>query len=124
MNNRIPEKTTIVTPRGEVNADTVGPEYMLVLAVQSSDRPVDFSALAQPTIERAREVRSTRGSGGDVLASPLGKFLAVASYTNEASPGATRGITRRLTEQCAMRRLSWEVASKANSSAGTEGQAK
>ena len=124
MNNRIPAKTTIVTPRGEVNAETLGPEYMLVLAVQSSDRPVDFAALAQPTIERARGVRSTRGNGDDVLASPLGKFLAVASYTNEASPGTTRGITRRLTEQCAMCRLSWEVAPKANSSAGTEGPAK
>jgi hypothetical protein len=110
LNNRIPPGKSVVTPRGEINAETIGIEHMLVLAVQAGARPVDFSCLAQPSLDRARGTSVTGSSVDEALATPLGQFLAVASYTNDEAHGKPRGLTRRLTEQCMLRRLSWEVS--------------
>jgi len=120
LNNRILPGKSVITPRGEINAKTIGIEHMLVLAVQTGPRPVDFTCLAQPSLDRARGTQGTRGSGDDALATPLGQFLAVASYTNDNGPGKSRGLTRRLTEQCMLRRLSWEVSPDAATNSKTE----
>jgi hypothetical protein len=97
-------ETQIIGPI-RVNAKTVGLEHVAVIAVRASGEPVDFTCLAQPTLERAGEAAS-RGKGGkQAMESPLGKVLQKALYAR----GKARGFDSEDMETSELRLLSWQV---------------
>ena len=57
-NRFLPKQSHLVGPV-RVNAKTVGLEHMMVIAVKGEGQPVDFTCLAQPTLERAAWTRKT-----------------------------------------------------------------
>jgi hypothetical protein len=96
----------------------VGMEQMVVIAVKSDSHrmhPIDFSFLAQPSLERARsELEQTRGATEEkrVFDSPLGQLLRNALYAD----GTTRGLGRVTAfpgedarEAHTIRSLNWRV---------------
>ena len=84
----------------EMNADTLGTEYWLAIAVEASGPQVSFACLAEPTYLQARGA-TLRGSTTSVLATPLGKLMAHGLFGH----GATRGVDVSLNYQ--MRLLPW-----------------
>jgi hypothetical protein len=84
-----------------VTADTVGLEHLALIAVRGEGQPLDFTCLAQPTLELAR----TRGGTDKNLRSPLGRLLSSALY----GQGSTRGIGAEDVPNHALRLLSWYV---------------
>ena len=88
--NRL-EKDGSITIKFKVNGKTAGTEQMVILAVKSQGQPVDFSALAQPSLELAVKKAGTRGEElKEALDSPLGKLLKKGLYNQ----GNARGVTR------------------------------
>jgi hypothetical protein len=82
---------------------TTGQEHLVLIALKSSEAAANFSGLAQPSLERYRDVApKTRGA-----ASPLGQLLEKATYGS----GKTRGM-KAATEGDAehtMQLLTWQV---------------
>ena len=77
---------------------------MMVIAVKGEGQPVDFTCLAQPTLEKAEEA-ATRGSGKRSLGLPLGQLLKNAVYAQ----GAARGLDVVDADTQSLRLLSWSV---------------
>ncbi|MCC6418852.1 MAG: caspase family protein [Gemmataceae bacterium] len=102
--NRLLPGQTFRTGAVRVNAKTTGLEHMLVIAVRADGPPVDFTCLAQPTLERAEQA-ATRGAARQTLASPLGRLFQNALYAR----GATRGLDAEAIDNHALRLLSWRV---------------
>ncbi len=73
-NRLYPGDKPFVAFRARVQADTVGLEHLVMIAVPGSGEPVDFCLLEQPTLPR------TRGAGDRALDSPLGQLLQAALY--------------------------------------------
>lgn len=84
-----------------VNAKTFGLEHLVAIAVRGEGQPLDFTCLAQPTLELAR----TRGNGDRNLRSPLGQLLAHSLFNQ----GTTRGLGAEEIDNHALRLLSWQV---------------
>jgi hypothetical protein len=103
--NRVAPGQSVLGTRATVSATTVGMEHMVVIAVeaQSSQPPVDFGCLEQPTIEAIR----TRG-GEEPLDSPLGRLLKQALYAQ----GGTRGLDATDVSRHALRVISWQVVAQ------------
>jgi hypothetical protein len=103
--NRVPPGQSVPGPRARVSATTVGLEHMIAIAVeaQSGQQPIDFSCLAQPTIESIR----TRGID-QPLESPLGRLFKQALY----SQGGTRGLDAAEVDRHAVRVISWQVVGR------------
>lgn len=95
---------SLVTQQLTVNADTVGAEHLVVIAVKASGPPVDFTGLAQPRLERSRAVALTRGAN-DVMQTPAGKLLENALY----GEGEVRGLNTRDIQDFAVNLLDWET---------------
>ncbi len=84
----------------KVNAETIGREHMVVIAVEGKGPPVDFSFLAQPTLPQ------TRGEGVDkALDSPLGRLLQHAMYRQ----GPTRGLESHSIDRHVLHLFTWQV---------------
>lgn len=92
------------TDKLKVATDTSGLEHVVAIAIKATGGPVDFTALCQPTIERARAVSATRGEG-DALKSPLGQLFQNALYAQ----GTTRGFDRVDLQDFALRLFSWQT---------------
>lgn len=105
--NRIAPKGESVLPRFKVNATTVGLEKMVVIAVKAKavELNVDFSFLAQPSVERARGAGVSRRGGEETVNSPLGRLFQYALY-NE---GNNRGLAGAELDDLALEVLSWRV---------------
>lgn len=90
-----------VIKKGRITAETTGLEHLVVIAMKGKpvDSPVDFSFLAQPTLERSR------AAGGENLQSPLGKVLQTALYGD----GNTRGFASDEVENYQIKTLSWQT---------------
>ena len=99
-NRFLPDQSHLIGP-ARVNPKTVGLEHMMVIAVKGEGQPVDFTCLAQPTLERAE---STRGADKS-LSSPLGRLLKNAMYAQ----GASRGLDVVEADAQVFRLLSWSV---------------
>jgi hypothetical protein len=102
-NRFLPDQSHLIGP-ARVNPNTIGLEHMMVIAVKGEGQPVDFTCLAQPTLEKAEEA-ATRGSGKQVLGSPLGRLLQNAMYAQ----GAARGLDVVEADTQVLRLLSWSV---------------
>jgi len=92
--------------RFEVNADTTGLEHLVVIAVKGKGPPVEFSALAQPTIEQAKS-RAGAGEEG-AMDSALGQLFQNALFAK----GTTRSATRTQVNNYQMQLMSLRVSSK------------
>jgi hypothetical protein len=99
---------SIVTDSFAVNAQTLGAESAVALAVQASGPPVDFTALAQPTLALAKSVRTQRGPAA--AGSNLSRLLEDSLFAS-AVARPTRGLGRAESEQCATSILTWETVS-------------
>jgi hypothetical protein len=87
-------------PPGEIsNEPPFGPECLIVIAVPPSNHPVDFSALAQDGLIKARAADKSRS-----LESPLGELLESSMFRT-----GTRGLSRSVTEQHGMRIVTWRT---------------
>jgi hypothetical protein len=99
----LPGQTHFVGP-ARINPKTLGLEHLLLIAVKGEGPPIDFSCLAQRSLERAEAVE--RGIGRSSLATPLGRLLKSAVYAQ----GATRGLDLIDADAQVLRLLSWTVA--------------
>jgi hypothetical protein len=90
--NRIEPGKTLDVPPVDVGGKTAGREYVVLIAVKSEARGrVDFTALAQPTVEGARDAARARGAVKErALDSPLGGLLRNALYKDSAARAAGR----------------------------------
>ena len=88
-----------------VVGETLGLEHFVAVAVRAADnQSVDFSQLAQATLEKARGIeRTARRKGG--LDSPLGKLLQRAMFGEGATEGHCAGDDRRLRDPSPFRRI-------------------
>lgn len=84
---------------GKITANTTGQEHLVVIAMTAKpvDEPVNFSFLAQPTIERSRAV------GGENMNSPLGKIFQNALY----GEGNTRGFASDEIDNYVVQAITW-----------------
>lgn len=71
--NRVPPRGKYRTAPIPVTAETVGREYMALIAVRAEGAPKNFTILAEDDIDEAR-----RGGGDDPLSTPLGRLLEQA----------------------------------------------
>lgn len=78
-------------------------EHMLIIGLRGDGPPIDFTCLAQPSLERAQ----TRG-GGMVLDTARGQLHRTALY----GKGGTRGLDLDIVENYVVRTLSWTVLSE------------
>ena len=100
--NRIKPGESVDSARFEVDGETWGHEQIVTIATKATRRRVDFTALEQPTLERAA---GFRGEGSD---SPLAQLLDSAMY----GKGATRGIGHWALNNHAVKLLCWYTARK------------
>ena len=103
---RLARGAVVTTPRMTINADTLGLEQIVALAVQASSIRTDFRYLEQPNLELAR----TRG-GARQGASALEQLLNATMYGH----GTTRGLAAREVGRHAIRMVTWrtEASSRA-----------
>ena len=95
--------------RFRINAKTTGLEHVVVVAVKGTGgQPVEFSALAMPTLEAAQASERTRGASKGP-ATPLGRLLYQAMFKG----GATRGAAPDELDEYRLDLHSWRVAPKA-----------
>jgi hypothetical protein len=85
-----------------ISTTTIGLEHMVLLAVAAKDAPLDFTWLAQPTLQAARDLPGVRGEAFD---SPLGQLLESAAF----APGNARDAEAVEIRQSCIRTLSWKV---------------
>jgi hypothetical protein len=102
--NRFLPGQSHLLPPVRVNAKTVGLEHVVVIAVKGEGQPIDFTCLAQPTLEKAEET-ATRGAGKQALDSPLGGLLKKAMFAQ----GTSRGLDMVEADTQVLRLLSWSV---------------
>ena len=93
--NRIRAGETLTVPKIALDAsNTFGLENLVVIAVKATTKePLDFSFMAQPTLEKALKQRSV--SQGSTAKSPLESLFETSLY----GAGSTRGISRRAVEE-------------------------
>jgi hypothetical protein len=86
---------------GLMNADTVGLEHLMLIAVPGTGTPIDFGAIEQPTLPQAR-------GEDNPFNSPLGLLLQTALYTGRGQ----RGSTAHDLSQQVLELRSWRVRAK------------
>ncbi len=86
----------------KVVAESPGIEHLVVIAVKADREVVDFTCLAQPSLQALK----TRGHSDDrSLTSPLGRLLKHAVFAD----GQTRGIRRTAVKAYSLDLLTWEI---------------
>jgi hypothetical protein len=101
VDNRIPEGDSLTVGPMRVEGNSLGWEHLLVIATSGEGDPLDFSWLAQPSLERARSGESWRPS----QQSPLGQLLEHAAF----GAGATRGLRPGEVSEVSFRCISWRT---------------
>jgi hypothetical protein len=114
-NNRLsPGDSTVV--RAGIDGSTVGPESLVMIVTKGVGAvPLDFTVLAQPTLDNVRKVtpRDVKESGHldavkKGLDSPLGQMLRRGLY----GEGSTRGMKVDEVDDNLVTLLSWHVKSQ------------
>jgi hypothetical protein len=86
----------------KVVAENPGVEHLVAIAVKSDREVIDFTCLAQPSLDALK----TRGHVEDPsLTSPLGLLLKHAVF----SDGQTRGVKRTAVKGYSLELLTWEI---------------
>lgn len=89
----------------EVVAESRGLEHLVAIVVKADGEVVDFTSLAQPSLE---VVKTRGGQDGKSLESPLGELLKLAVFAD----GKTRGVKRTAVKSHRLQLLTWEVQPK------------
>lgn len=92
-----------ITPSWDVMASRVELDQVVTIAVASSPVPVNFAALAQPSLEEMQNSARTRSAAPRVSGSALQDLLAEAMY----SGSATRSLGSAQVKEYAMRLIAW-----------------
>ena len=90
----------------EVVAQSRGLEHLVAIVVKADGEVVDFTSLAQPSLEA---VKTRGGRDGKNRESPLGELLKQAVFAD----GKTRGVKRTAIKSHRLQLLTWEVEPKA-----------
>ena len=91
----VPFTTTVV-------AKSRGLEHLVAIVVKADREVVDFTSLAQPSLET---VKTRGGPAHSSLDSPLGQLLKHAVFAE----GTTRGVKRTAVKAHRLQLLTWEV---------------
>jgi hypothetical protein len=107
VDNRLePGKSYTVGPL-QVDADSVGLEHLIIIALKADGPPVDFSWLAQNSVAQARSLVSQRGTANSDQ--PLNQLFQQALFAQ----GKTRGLKMSESAGVSVRAISWKsVAEK------------
>lgn len=100
INRLEPENTFSVSTR--VVAESPGIEHLVAIAVKANREVIDFTCLAQPSLD---SLKTRGGTGPASLASPLGQLLKHAMFAE----GQTRGIKRATVNAHSLQLLTWEI---------------
>ena len=109
LDNRLSPQKKLRVGRSKINADTVGLEQVVLIAVKGSsiDQYANFSFLAREDAEKAKEDLKSTKRGLTDFKSPLGELLRNARYAE----GGRRGIgSAEEDAPFAMQVLSWTVS--------------
>ena len=102
--NRVYAGESVLAFKGTMNGKTLGLEHLVMIAVPGEGQPVDFSALEQPTLAKARG----NGSSDRALDSPLGSLMRTALYGS----GGKRGLDADDFDRHSLALISWRVRDK------------
>jgi hypothetical protein len=103
--NRVPPGRSAQTDPLKMDADTLGLEHLVAIAVDGTGRQqVDFACLAEDNQEAARGALVRGGGGQPVLQTPLGQLFAHALFRRGQVRGAGPDAGRYQ-----MRLLSWQT---------------
>ena len=113
--NRLNSHEWVMTLRFRVTSDTVGPEWVLAIAVRGKEQAerADFGFLEQPTIEHARGIGTNRGPASirRDFESPLGRLLQKGRY----GFGHARGLNCLDRDDYGIRLFSWRTVTRPHS---------
>lgn len=103
-NNRIRPNETLIVPSFELDGDkTFGLENLVIIAIKASSKePVDFSFMAQPTLELAKDKRDKKMGAQ----SPLELLFETSLY----GAGTTRAIKRGAVEDFSLQTVPWHLS--------------
>jgi hypothetical protein len=104
--NRLKPGETLTVPPFDVSAEkTFGVENLVVIAIKASTKePIDFSFMAQPTLEKA-----TKERGRTLLDAPK-SALELLMENSLYGSGGTRTISRRAVDDFAFRIVPWHLS--------------
>lgn len=106
-NNRLGPDDSFPASEFKVGDKTRGLEHLVVIAVKADGEVVDFTVLAQPSLEA---VRTRSGTDDKSLTSPLGELLKQAVFAD----GQSRGMKRTAVKVHCLQLLTWEIQPKNN----------
>ncbi len=101
VDNRIEAGESLTIGPLQVEDTSLGQEHLVVIAVASKGQPLEFSWLAQESIEQV----ATRSSQAKSLESPIGELLQNAMFAS----GTTRGYGTIDAKDVSVRVLTWQT---------------
>ena len=100
--NRLdPRQSKTIGPM-RIEEGTIGLEHLVAVAAKVVGQPIDFTWLAQESLEQAPGTRSAAGGGNDT---PVGTLLEQALFAT----GNTRGVSRNDMNAVTFRVVSWQT---------------
>ena len=108
VDNRLPAGESFVLGPLEVEDSSFGLEHLIVIGVKSAGQPVDFSWLAQDSLEQVRSIARTHARLDHSLKSPLSRLLQSALFAE----GTTRGVRMKSVSNVSMRVVSWRTVNR------------
>jgi len=103
VDNRLAPGDSFTVGPLAIDANSVGLEHLIVIALKAEGQPVDFTWLAQKSLEQARAVGLTRGGFANDD-NPLGPLFQKALF----GTGQTRGLKTANTSSVAVQAVSWQ----------------
>lgn len=104
--NRLNPGASLMVGPMRVQDDSLGVEHLVVVATLAKGQPVDFSWLAQDSIEQAKT--ATRGAGG--FQHPIGQLMQSVLF----SGSKVRGMKMAESEEVRFQVLSWQTVKEAD----------
>jgi len=102
VDNRLAPGASFVVGPLAIDASSIGLEHLVVIALKSEGQPVDFTWLAQSSLEQVRAVGANRGGReGD---NPLDELFHKALF----GTGQTRGLKTASTGNVMVQAISWQ----------------
>ena len=108
VDNRLGPGASFTVGPLAVDSSSTGLEHLIVIAVKADGQPVDFTWLAQKSLEQARAVGLRRG--GLANDNPLGQLFEQALF----GAGQTRGLKTASARTVAVQAVSWQSVPRAS----------